>query len=198
MVAIGDSITYGLGLERGQTYPAVLAARLGRSVCNAGVSGDRAAEGLTRLQRDALQFHPSVVVILFGANDSGLFTSLGKPATGMGAFRTSLTEFVARVRKAGGIPVLASLTPFNPPLLEGQGLNPGNWQAYDEAIRSVAAAQNVPLIDMGAAFAGDVSLLQDGVHPTSAGAAVMAQAAAPVVRQTGAVGAASAIGAETP
>jgi lysophospholipase L1-like esterase len=198
VVALGDSITYGLGLERDQAYPAVLAARLGRSVCNAGVSGDNAAEGLARLQRDALQFHPSVVVILFGANDSGLFAPVGRPATPMSAFQKSLTELVTRVRKAGGVAVLASLTPFNPAPLEHDGLDPRHWQSYDDAIRSVAAEQNVPLIDMGAAFAGDLSLLQDGVHPTAAGAARMAQAAAAVLARTGVLPPASARGAGAP
>src|SRR5262245_10112021 len=54
VVALGDSLTAGLGIAPSQAYPAVLQqyideARLNYDVVNAGVSGDTSAGGLSRL-----------------------------------------------------------------------------------------------------------------------------------------------------
>ncbi|MEK7713845.1 MAG: GDSL-type esterase/lipase family protein, partial [candidate division NC10 bacterium] len=54
IVALGDSITSGLGVAADEAYPALLEARLRRDgyahrVVNAGVSGDTTAGGLRRV-----------------------------------------------------------------------------------------------------------------------------------------------------
>src|SRR5439155_62909 len=54
VVALGDSLTAGLGLPPGQAYPALLQQWIDKEglnyeVVNAGVSGDTSAGGLSRL-----------------------------------------------------------------------------------------------------------------------------------------------------
>src|SRR3954465_13112686 len=54
VVALGDSLTAGLGLPPEQAYPALLQQRIDQEglsyeVVNAGVSGDTSAGGLSRL-----------------------------------------------------------------------------------------------------------------------------------------------------
>src|SRR5262249_57240749 len=56
IVALGDSLTAGLGVAAEEAYPALLEARLAREglryrVVNAGVSGDTTAGALLRLDR---------------------------------------------------------------------------------------------------------------------------------------------------
>src|SRR5207245_6746068 len=73
VVALGDSLTAGLGVAPEEAYPALLEARLRREgfdyrVVNAGVSGDTSAGGLRRIDW-ALKTHPEIVVIALGAND---------------------------------------------------------------------------------------------------------------------------------
>lgn len=41
------------------------------NIINAGISGESAAQGLLRLDRDVLSFDPDLVVVCFGLNDSG-------------------------------------------------------------------------------------------------------------------------------
>ncbi len=41
------------------------------NIINAGISGDSAAQGLERLERDALSYKPDVTVVCYGLNDSG-------------------------------------------------------------------------------------------------------------------------------
>jgi hypothetical protein len=72
LVAFGDSIVEGyaqpegwpemLARDLGQRYPAVV-------VLNAGISGNTAGDGLSRLERDVLSRDPDLVLISFGLND---------------------------------------------------------------------------------------------------------------------------------
>lgn len=69
ILAFGDSLTRGVGVEKEQSYPAVLARLSGHTVVNAGVSGETTSEGLQRLP-ELLEMHqPSLLVLLEGGND---------------------------------------------------------------------------------------------------------------------------------
>ncbi len=76
IVALGDSLFAGYGLEPGQSYPARLEAALrargvNARIMNAGVSGDTTAGGLQRLAftLDSLPQPPALVIISLGGND---------------------------------------------------------------------------------------------------------------------------------
>lgn len=178
VVALGDSITRGDGLKKGAAYPAVLRELLNEPVLNSGISGNTAVDGLQRLDRDALRYRPRAVVISFGINDSGVFSTAGKAGLALERYQRALVALVKRVREAGAVPLLASLTPVDARAIRDAGLQPGNWDAYDAELRGVAERQAVTLVDLAAAFGGDVSLLRDGVHPSEMGANRIARAVA--------------------
>jgi acyl-CoA thioesterase I len=76
ILAFGDSLFAGPGLNPGETYPAKLEAALrargiNARIANAGVSGDTTASGLQRLAftLDSQQPPPELVVISLGGND---------------------------------------------------------------------------------------------------------------------------------
>ena len=74
ILALGDSLTAGYGLEAGHSMPDVLQAALqkdGRDVkiINAGVSGDTAAQGAARLDW-ALTPDVKAIILELGANDA--------------------------------------------------------------------------------------------------------------------------------
>ena len=129
LLMLGDSITAGYGLARGQGLPARLEAALrerGREVrvIDAGVSGDTTAGGRARLDW-ALADRPDAVIVALGGNDGlrGIDprASAGQPdghpgrAGGARACRSLLAgmlappnlgadygrEFAARLRAAG-------------------------------------------------------------------------------------------------
>lgn len=80
ILAIGDSCTFGLGVNDDQTWPAQLQAKLDREgyqaeVVNAGVPGYTAFQGMRYLHRDGLKLKPDVVVASFGFNDFDLWAS---------------------------------------------------------------------------------------------------------------------------
>jgi acyl-CoA thioesterase-1 len=74
IVALGDSLTAGLGLNPEQAYPALLQQRLDAGgfnyeVVNAGVSGDTSAGGLSRLDW-ALDGDVRLLIVALGGNDA--------------------------------------------------------------------------------------------------------------------------------
>lgn len=69
IICLGDSITFGYGVNPGEDYPTHLAKLVSRPVINAGVDGDTAAEGLKRLEADVLDKDPYLVLIEFSGND---------------------------------------------------------------------------------------------------------------------------------
>ena len=74
IVALGDSLTAGLGLDPEESYPALLQKRLDAGgfnyeVVNAGVSGDTSAGGLSRLDW-ALDGDVRLLIVALGGNDA--------------------------------------------------------------------------------------------------------------------------------
>jgi len=68
-VAFGDSLTAGEGVDGNETYPALLAGRLGCRVINCGVSGELTAGGRRRLPAVLQEYRPDLVVLCHGGND---------------------------------------------------------------------------------------------------------------------------------
>lgn len=76
ILALGDSLLAGYGLDPGQSYPARLEAALrargiNAKIVNAGVSGDTTADGLQRADfaLNSLSKPPALVIISLGGND---------------------------------------------------------------------------------------------------------------------------------
>lgn len=76
VLALGDSLFAGYGLEPGQSYPAHLEAALrargiNARIANAGVSGNTTADGLARLDftLNSQPTPPALVLISLGGND---------------------------------------------------------------------------------------------------------------------------------
>lgn len=103
IVALGDSVTQGVMehrfLDSSSVYHRVLQQRLEEyfpsttfSTINAGVSGDNAAGGLARLDRDVISHHPDLVLVAFGLNDS-----LGG-SEGITNFGTALEAIIRRIQ----------------------------------------------------------------------------------------------------
>ena len=69
VLALGDSITFGIGASAETSYPTVLANATGWNVINAGVSGDTSAQALARLPALLQEHAPPLVLVSIGGND---------------------------------------------------------------------------------------------------------------------------------
>lgn len=161
IVAFGDSLTAGLGVAPGESYPALLAERLRAQgyayrVVNAGVSGDTTAGGLRRVDW-ALRLKPDVVILVLGANDALRGQDLA-------AVRANLERMVERFQSSGAKVLLA-----------GMRLPPNYGAPYGEQFRrlyeAVARRRGVAFMPFFLeGVAGDPRLNQfDGIHPTAEG-----------------------------
>lgn len=82
VVALGDSSTFGWGVEDGEAYPAQLEHRLaskegagpgeGWEVLNLGVPGYSTFQGRVMLEREALPLSPDVVIWSYLSNDGAM------------------------------------------------------------------------------------------------------------------------------
>jgi acyl-CoA thioesterase I len=174
IVALGDSLTAGLGVAADEAYPARLEARLAREgyayrVVNAGVSGDTTAGGLRRVDW-VLRAKPEIVIVALGAND-------GLRAQSPQAMRENLATIVRRLQAAGARVLLAGMR--LPPNYGAQYTK--EFQAvFPEVARSTGVALMPFLLD---GVAADPRLNQpDGIHPTAAGQQVIADRLWPYLR----------------
>jgi acyl-CoA thioesterase I len=175
VVALGDSLTAGLGIPPEQAYPALLQQKLKEAgydleVINAGVSGDTSADGLRRANW-ALEGDVRLLILALGAND-GL---RGLPVPQM---KENLKALIHRARQRG-IPVL----------LVGMEAPPNYGEQYAAAFRQVfkdLASENklpfIPFLLEGVAGVPELNQ-SDLIHPTSAGAARIADHLWPDVKK---------------
>ncbi|NGZ02444.1 MAG: arylesterase [Nitrospira sp. WS238] len=161
IVAFGDSLTAGLGVQADESYPALLQRKLDDlqypyRVINAGVSGDTTAGGLRRVPW-ILNNKPEVVILELGAND-------GLRGLEIEQTKNNLRQIVEGLRAAGATVVLA-----------GMKLPPNYGQEYTtrfEAIYpSLAQEYSLSLIPFFLEGVGGTSSLNqaDGIHPTKDG-----------------------------
>jgi len=175
IVALGDSLTAGLGLPADATFPvrlqrALAGKGIAAEVVNAGVSGDTSADGLARLDWSVPDGTDAVILEL-GANDAlrGL-----DPARA----RANLNEILRRL--AGRhIPVLLAGMRAPP------NMGADYAKAFDSIYPDLAAAYGTafyPFFLDG--VAAERGLNQgDGLHPTAAGVDVIVAKILPKVEE---------------
>jgi acyl-CoA thioesterase-1 len=174
IVALGDSLTAGLGVAPDAAYPAQLEARLRREgfayrVINAGVSGDTTAGGLRRVDW-ALRAKPEIVIVALGAND-------GLRGQSPGTMRDNLEAILARLQAAGVRVLLAGMR--LPPNYGAEYTR--EFEAVYPAVARRAKVAFMPFLLDG--VAADARLNQaDGIHPSAAGHAVIAERIWPHLR----------------
>jgi acyl-CoA thioesterase-1 len=162
IVALGDSLTAGYGLDPSQSYPALLQERIDRGgygfeVVNMGVSGDTSAGGLRRLDW-ALEGDVRILILALGAND-------GLRGLAPAALEANLAAMIDRAKERGATVLLCGMEA--PPNF---GLS--HTRAFREVFRTVAREKRVEFLPfLLEGVAGVPSLnLPDGVHPNAEGA----------------------------
>jgi acyl-CoA thioesterase-1 len=174
IVALGDSLTAGLGLVESQSYPALLQKKLDAEgyefeVVNAGVSGDTSAGGLRRLDW-ALEGDVRVLVVALGAND-------GLRGLSVEQMKENLSAIIQRARARGITVILAGMEA--PP-----NYGPEYTRAFRQAYRDVAQKERVLFIPfLLDNVAGQSHLNQsDAIHPNPQGTAIVAETVWSVLR----------------
>jgi len=175
IVAFGDSLTAGFGLEPRQAFPAqlqkILKAR-GHNVivANAGVSGDTTAAGLERLAW-AVPDGTDAVIVELGGNDA-------------------LRGIDPKVTRANLEKIIFSLKERNIPTLLAGIRAPANWgedysKSFDAIFPDLAQEHGLvfyPFFLEGVVLNPKLNL-NDGLHPSSKGIAEIVRRIVPSVEE---------------
>lgn len=100
IICFGDSISFGYGVAKKESYPVYLAKILNKPVINAGVDGDTSRHALQRLETDVLKQNPLLVVIQFGGNDFVKRLPLEETVS-------NVEEMIRKIQEAGAMVALA-------------------------------------------------------------------------------------------
>jgi len=173
IVAVGDSLTEGLGVEEEFAYPAVLEKKLrGQGhpyqVINAGISGETSSGTLSRIKW-ILTLKPDIVILVIGANDGfrGLDPDL---------IKTNIQKIIRMLKEENVIVVLGAMQIV-------QNLGKDYTTAFANIYLEVARSADVILVPF---FLDGVAANQklnqaDGIHPTAEGYQVIVDNITPSV-----------------
>ncbi len=175
-VALGDSLTYGIGAENtAESFPAVLSNKLSSAttsveLVNLGIPGAVSHNVIYNELSSALAAKPDFVTLLIGVNDMHNFI-------GIDAYKNNLRTVLARLKmktKAEivviSVPNLGVKNLLLPPY---DSIFAQKTDEYNEALKSVCRDAKVRFIDISKAtseWRGDPSYYAaDGFHPSAKG-----------------------------
>lgn len=176
IACFGDSLTEGYGLAVDEALPPVLEEMLRRDgfetdCLNFGVSGETAADGLTRIQ-EVLDARPDMVIVEFGANDC----FVGDPVP---AIRANLATIIETLQDRG-LPILLVGISALPLLVD----DPDYRKAFNKIFDDLAKTYSLPLFPdiLSCYFGHNDMTLMDGLHPSALGVEAIASHLLPLVR----------------
>ena len=162
ILALGDSLTEGLGVDNNANYPAQLEARLKEmgykdvKVINSGLSGETSTGLVNRLDW-VLQTKPDITILTIGANDAIRGIDV---ATVEANIRTA----IKRLQDSGSEVILGGMQIYD-------NLGSDYVESFAAIYPRVAKDMNVTLIPFFLdGVGGDAELNQaDAIHPTKKG-----------------------------
>jgi len=173
IVAVGDSLTEGLGVDEPDTYPARLENKLKAEghayrVVNAGISGETSSGTLSRINW-ILTLKPEIVILETGANDGlrGIDPALTEK---------NIDEIVRRLKENHVTVVLAGMKMVS-------NLGERFTTAFGNIFPAVARRQQIILIPFFLEGVAGVPSknLPDGIHPTGEGYGIIVENVYPYV-----------------
>ncbi len=169
ILAFGDSLTHGNGAKENESYPVVLEELTGRTVINAGISGEESEPGLNRLPRLLEQHNPQLLILCHGGNDLLRKKDINK-------MESNIRNMI-QLAKDKNIPVVMLGVP-----------KPGLFLSSFEVYKNIADSMEIIFIeDLIPEVLGDNQLKSDTVHPNKAGYRVMAETIHSVLKESGAI-----------
>ncbi|MBU1611524.1 MAG: arylesterase [Proteobacteria bacterium] len=174
LMVLGDSLSIGYGLEPGQSWPEQLQRLLAEEgtvvrLVNASVSGDTMDDGRARLDW-TLAENPNLCVVALGGNDGLRMLDTDRMQASLDAILTTLDQREIPIIVAGMLPP----PNFGPDYSD-------RFRAVFPRMAEAHGARLVPFLLEGVAGHPELNL-PDGIHPTAAGAKVVAERLLPMIR----------------
>jgi len=177
IVAMGDSLTAGYGLDASEAYPSLLQARLNAAgyrwkVVNAGISGETSSGARSRLDWVLTKLKPDIVILVTGAND-------GLRGIDPALVHENLLAMVQQMQARGVVTILGGMQ-----MVGNLGADYTRaFAAIYPAVAEATGARLIPFFLEG--VAGDRRYNQsDGIHPSAAGYRRIVEQIHPLVVET--------------
>ena len=176
ILVFGDSLSSGFDLEETQGFPSVLKRRLLADgydvlVWNGSSPGDTSADGLARIDL-ALEHHPDLVILEFGAND---MLDHADPKV---VYR-NLDAMISIIQTHGAHVILAGMLslPKN---------GPNYIVGFNNIYPTLARARHVPLYPffLEGVYGHPSLMMSDKEHPNAAGVVRMVAGITPLVERS--------------
>ena len=159
ILSFGDSLTYGHGAKRKQSYPSILGKDIDYKIINSSKNGETSSKGLKRLKK-VLKKYPDIKLLILceGGNDILRRKSIPK-------LKSNLKKMI-HLAKEKGIDVLLVAVPYK------EGYIIDDLPIYKE----IAEEEGIPLLSntLGRILSNK-SLKSDRIHPNAKGYNQMAQ-----------------------
>ncbi len=169
IVAFGDSLTHGTGVDPKYSYPAILEALSGHRVIRSGVPGELSRDGVKRLGRVLEETDPALVILCHGGND--VLRRVDPAQT-----EHNLRAMTRMVRDHGARVAVLAVPKF--------GLFPEPFGFYE----AIAGDLQVPVeYDILAELESDSAMKSDRVHFNRTGYRKMAEATHALLKDAGAL-----------
>ena len=156
IIAMGDSLTSGVGAGKGESYVDLVSAALNVPIFNAAIPGATIADAAARADL-VVATKPSVVILLIGGNDylrrNDLTTSF-----------QNLEALVRKLQAAGAVVILVGL----------EGIVP--FSSIGKKYKTIAQSTgSVYVPNVLKDVFGKPALMADAIHPNAAGYKIMAE-----------------------
>lgn len=175
IVAMGDSLTEGLGVDTADAYPAQLERKLRAggydvTVVNAGVSGETSSGALSRVDW-VLRQQPDIVILATGGND-------GLRGVEPSVTEKNIDQIVQKVQDSGAVVVLGGMEMV-------QNMGTQYTSDFRAIYPEIAKRHNLILMPfLLEGVAGHPELNQaDTIHPTAEGYKIVVDNLYPFVVQ---------------
>jgi lysophospholipase L1-like esterase len=183
-LALGDSITSDR-LSYAKIIKKIWNGIPGRSVIDAGISGDTTADIIDRFYEDVMNVDSSVVSIFIGTNDSrGLGDGSGITRVSVDEYGMKLDYLVRTLQTRENTIINITIPPVNNRRLKEFFGAESKWEysadhleAVNAVIRGVSEKYGTTLVDFAAALGekGDDFLDTDGLHLNMRGQVLLAE-----------------------
>lgn len=170
ILAFGDSLTYGTGVKKEASYPAILEQLSGFKVINEGIPGEISAAGLERLPGLLDEYEPQLLVLIHGGND--ILRKIPHEQTSR-----HLKQMISIARQRDIKVVMLGVPGFSVFSLKSV-----------EFYQSIAKQNKVPIdVDVLPDILSSRQLKSDRIHPNAEGYRLMAQAVYELLEDNGAL-----------
>lgn len=171
MVCMGDSITFGYGVDTELTWISTLSKKTNYKIINKGIPGNTTAQMLERFFEDVIQLSPSTALILGGTNDVFLNKEIDEVFF-------NLKAMIDLCKLHHICPIILTPLPVNEMIKEKIWFKDVDFKAVNKKLLALRRLltdychkENITLIDLGNILINRINLtthyLEDGIHVTS-------------------------------